>query len=109
MDLREFNPAKIRGARRDNPTDGVSVTLSFTIRDRELLWDAAAVAGLSAAGMCLNDVIDVIGPREDPAIAECIAMLAQPASLPGCELAGFEADLIVPAQDRTQTQVYRAA
>lgn len=98
MDLREFNSAKIQGAvaQRNGQAEKVHITLTFTVQDRELLWDAAAVIGLSAAGMCLSDVIDVIGPREDPAVAECIAMLAQPASMPGCGLEGFEAELTRP-------------
>lgn len=96
MDLREFDHAKIADTasqRNEKSPADVRITLAFTVRDRELLWDAAAVAGLAAPGMSLSDVVDVIGPREDPAIAECIAMLAQPATIAGCELAGFGAEL----------------
>jgi hypothetical protein len=68
----------------------VQVTFAFSIHDREALWDAAAKKGLSAPGMRLVDVIDVIGPREDPSLAECIAMLVPPASMAGCTLDRFD-------------------
>lgn len=73
--------------------DVVQVTLAFSIHDREALWEAAAKKGLAAPGMRLTDVIDVIGPREDPAIAECIAMLAPPATMAGCTLDRFDIEI----------------
>lgn len=102
MDLREFNHAKADRAEIEagaecsgtNPCEDVRVTLAFTVRDREILWDAAAAVGLSAPGASLSDVIDVIGPREDPSVADCIAMLARPAAMPGCELGGYGVDVV---------------
>ena len=76
-----------------DPLEMVQVTLSFSIHDREALWDAAAKKGLAAPGMRLTDVIDVIGPREDPAIAECVAMLAPPSSMAGCTLDRFDIEI----------------
>lgn len=76
----------------DTP-ETVHVTLAFSIHDREALWDAAAKKGLAAPGMRLADVIDVIGPREDPGIAECVAMLAPPSAMPGCTLDRFDIEV----------------
>lgn len=76
-----------------DPLDVVQVTLAFSIHDREALWEAAARKGLAAPGMRLTDVIDVIGPREDPAIAECVAMLAPPSAMAGCTLNRFDIEI----------------
>lgn len=102
MDLRDFNHAETDGvvaerARKDQPQE-VRISLVLSVQDSEALWDAAAIKGLSAPGMRLSDIIDVIGPREDPAIAECVAMLAQPAQMAGCSLERFDIEAIVPAQ-----------
>jgi hypothetical protein len=67
-----------------------TVTLSLTVEDARALWAAAAERALAAPGMTLADVLDTIGPREDPAIAECIAMLTAPAALPGCALDAYD-------------------
>jgi hypothetical protein len=66
------------------------ITVALTARDTDALWNAAALRGMSAAGSRLIDVIDVIGPREDPSILECVAMLAQPGLMPGCDLEDFD-------------------
>jgi hypothetical protein len=78
MDFREFGQG-ISG-------EGYNVTLSLTVEDASALWCAAAERALGAPGMTLADVLDTIGPREDPDIAECIAMLVVPTSLAGCGL-----------------------
>lgn len=66
------------------------VTLTLTVEDAKALWSAAADRALAAPGMTIADVLDTIGPREDPAIAECISMLTAPAAIPGCALEAFE-------------------
>lgn len=92
-----------------------TVTLSLTVEDARALWAAAAERALAAPGMTLADVLDTIGPREDPSIAECIAMLTAPAALPGCALESYdviEADMGMAAAQIIQlpTQpVLRAA
>lgn len=83
-------PAADSGRDFGDTPETVQVTLAFSIHDREALWEAAAKKGLAAPGMRLADVIDVIGPREDPALAECVAMLAPPASMAGCTLDRFD-------------------
>lgn len=74
-----------------------TVSLTLTVDDVRALWSAAADRALAAPGMTLADVLDTIGPREDPAIAECIAMLTAPAALPGCSLQSY--DVVEDAQE----------
>lgn len=74
--------------------------LTIAVADPEALWSAAAERLLCAPGMTLGDALDVIGPREDPAIAECIATLAMPFAMPGCIMDDFSIDSLrgYPAQ-----------
>lgn len=75
-----------------------TVTLTLKVSDAERLWVAAAERALASPGMTLSDVLDTIGPREDPSIADCLAMLTAPAELPGCLLDDFTVrDAPIPA------------
>lgn len=76
----------------DGPQAEYRVTLTLAVRDARRLWAAALDKGLRAPGAVIDDVLDVIGPQEDPAIAECIAMLAAPAQMPGCAVDDFWID-----------------
>lgn len=73
-----------------NTAPGFVVTLTLTVDDARALWSAAADRALAAPGMTIADVLDTLGPREDPAIAECISMLTAPAGLAGCLLDTFD-------------------
>ena len=72
-----------------NTPASFTVTLTLAVEDAQALWAAAADRALASPGMTLSDVLDTIGPREDPSIADCIAMLTAPAAVPGCALDGF--------------------
>lgn len=48
------------------------------------LWQAAALRCLSQADLSQEEVEDLIGPIEDPSIADCLMLLALPERLPGC-------------------------
>lgn len=76
------------------------VNLTIAVSDAQALWAAAAERLLCAPGMTLGGVLDVIGPREDPAIDECIATLAKPFAVPGCIMDDFWIDSLhgCPAQ-----------
>ncbi|MDG2534031.1 hypothetical protein P6144_10265 [Sphingomonas sp. HITSZ_GF] len=67
-----------------------TVSLTLSVADVRALWSAAADRALAAPGMTLADVLDTIGPREDPSIVDCIAMLTSPAAIAGCALESFE-------------------
>ncbi|TGX54196.1 hypothetical protein E5A73_08760 [Sphingomonas gei] len=73
-----------------------TVTLTLNVEDARALWAAAADKALQA-GMTLSDVLDTIGPREDPAIADCIAMLTAPNAIAGCALDEFTVELATSA------------
>lgn len=92
-----------------------TVSLTLSVEDVRALWSAAADRALAAPGMRLADVLDTIGPREDPSIADCIAMLTSPSALPGCTLESYEvvqaeADLAPVQIIQLPTQsIFRAA
>ena len=100
MDLHDYpgagQIAAANGRERNETVEAVRVTFTLSVSDRDALWGAAAAQALAAPGTRLGDVIEVIGPREDPSIADCIAMLTQPAPMPGCELDTFEIEAIAP-------------
>lgn len=48
------------------------------------LWQAAALRCLSQADLSHDEVEDLIGPADDPSIADCLMLLALPERLPGC-------------------------
>jgi hypothetical protein len=60
----------------------LSVTL--TVRDVEHLWRMAAARALELTGLAQSEVEDVIGPCEDPQIADCLGMLLAPRPVAGC-------------------------
>ena len=65
------------------------VTLTLTVEDARALWSAAAARAMQAPGMTLEDVLDTLGPREDPSISDCIAMLTAPSAIAGCALEDY--------------------
>lgn len=65
-----------------------TATLTLTVEDSRALWNAAADKALQA-GMALSDVLDTIGPREDPSLSDCLAMLLVPTTVAGCVLDDF--------------------
>ncbi len=66
-----------------------TVTLTLSVDDMNALWEAAAERALRAPGMTLANVLDTLGPREDPSISDCIAMLTAPAPVAGCTASDF--------------------
>lgn len=48
------------------------------------LWQAAALRCMAQPGICEEDVTEMIGPSDDPSIADCLMVLALPEQLPGC-------------------------
>ncbi|QHL89746.1 hypothetical protein GVO57_01535 [Sphingomonas changnyeongensis] len=91
MDLREFNHSGIaQGASRNGAAElrEIDVTVRLSVNDAGSLWAAAAAKALSA-GMTIDEIAETIGPREDPSVADCIALLCEPAGLPGCAIEDF--------------------
>ena len=92
MNLRDVNNATATKA-------AFTATLTLTVEDACALWTAAAEKALQAPGMTLSDVLDTLGPREDPSIADCIAMLVVPAGVAGCALDDFSVDAAPASAD----------
>lgn len=89
MDPREFDHGA-RGASAGAAVQGrYRLELSISVRDARSLWAAAAAKALAIGLMSMEDVEDTLGPVEDPSITDCLALLAEPAPMPGCSLAGF--------------------
>src|SRR3954468_12261210 len=83
MHLRDFPQASAAAPQ------AFTVTLKLEVEDAGALWSAAAEKALQAPGTTLEDVLDTLGPREDPSIADCLAMLTAPDALAGCALDDF--------------------
>lgn len=67
-------------------TDAVyDMRCQMRVDDAVALWDAAAVKARTYPDMTEETVVEMIGPREDPEILDCLLLLVQP-SLPGCEV-----------------------
>jgi hypothetical protein len=80
----------MRGSDHQASTESFTVTLTLSVADAQLLWAAAAEKAMKIPGITLGDVLDTVGPREDPLVAECIALLAGPNAVAGCTLEDFE-------------------
>ncbi len=74
------------------PQPEFRVSLTLAISDTRALWTAAAARLLAVPGTTLEEVIEVIGPSEDPSPHDCLAALTKPDVLPGCVLADFWID-----------------
>lgn len=71
------------------------VTMTLDVTDARGLWNAALRRGLLAPDATYQDVVDTIGPCEDPAIMDCLTMLAMPADLQGCAIDAFTIDPVL--------------
>tara|TARA_R110000782_G_scaffold268047_4_gene364062 strand:- start:4525 stop:4944 length:420 start_codon:yes stop_codon:yes gene_type:complete len=69
------------------------VVMRLSVEDSVLLWRAAAARAFTCMECTDLDVEDMFGPREDPSVADCLAMLIGPHDLDGCR---FDAFSIVP-------------
>lgn len=88
----KFLQGSVSRTAQSRPRPEYSVTLTLTVTDPQLLWDAASCKLRSVPGMMLDDIVDVIGPREDPAVADCVAALSAPTAMPGCALEDFSVE-----------------
>lgn len=68
------------------------INLTVVVADPQALWAAAAAKLLAMPDMTLSDVLDVIGPREDPSISDCIATMTTPVAVSGCVMEDFWID-----------------
>lgn len=59
------------------------VTIRVAVDDPALLWRRAAAHLLAFAGLDEVALEETIGPREDPAVADCLAVLFGPVTIEG--------------------------
>ncbi|GFE73427.1 hypothetical protein NTCA1_10760 [Novosphingobium sp. TCA1] len=59
-------------------------SLKVRVDSTSQLWQAAALRCMSQSDMSYEDVDELIGPIDDPSIADCLMILALPDRVPGC-------------------------
>ena len=89
--------AYLSAAERDGAEVEYRISVTLSVGNVGRLWAAAAAKALGMPDMTLEDVLDLLGPREDPEIAECLAMLTAPAAVAGCALGDFSVERVAPA------------
>jgi hypothetical protein len=71
-----------------SPAGELQLILTLCVDDAEKLWNAAVQRCAQVAeGLTLDEIVETIGPREDPSIEDCIKMLALSSTLAGCTIA----------------------
>ncbi|KQS02021.1 hypothetical protein ASG11_14550 [Sphingomonas sp. Leaf357] len=53
----------------------VRVLFELTLADMACLWDAAALESATVHAMTEEEIVETLGPRDDPDAAACAAML----------------------------------
>lgn len=97
--------SKVAGAA---PQPEYRISLTLSVSDANALWTAAATRLLAAPGMTRDDVVDVIGPRQDPSILDCLTAIVSPGAVAGCLLDDFWIDGLKGCPPRLETVPVRA-
>ena len=66
------------------------IELSLNVTDAAALWQAAFDKGLSSLAASRDDLVEMIGPAEDPDLGACLTLLTLPSAIPGCALEDFD-------------------
>ena len=66
------------------------IELSLNVTDAAALWRAAFDKGLSSLAASRDDLVEMIGPIEDPDLGACLTLLTLPSAIPGCALEDFD-------------------
>lgn len=83
------------------------VKIALSVRDIGLLWRMAAAHALTISGLEQEDIEEVIGPLDDPSIAECLAMLLVPQPTAGCVMTDFSVEPVTRVTRRKPAKVNR--
>ncbi|TCM39170.1 hypothetical protein EDF59_10650 [Novosphingobium sp. ST904] len=59
-------------------------SLKLRVESTSQLWQAAALRCMSQSDVSYEEVDELIGPIDDPSIADCLMILALPERIPGC-------------------------
>lgn len=96
MDLRDHQIMSAYAQTGVSRGDRYRISIAVDVTNVRALWNAALSRGLMAPDATFEDVVDTIGPCEDPIIADCLAMLAMPIDLHGCAIEEFAIDPALP-------------
>jgi hypothetical protein len=66
--------------------------LKLRVESSAALWGAAAERCMQKYALSADEVVDLIGPVEDPSIEDCLMMLTLPAEIPGCAMLDVSLD-----------------
>lgn len=94
MDPREFSHTSLADRPQGDAQPEYRITMTLAVDDLAALWSAAAAKAMAAPAMRIEDVLDTIGPREAPSVADCIAMLVAPVAVAGCAVDDFWIDCL---------------
>ncbi|MBT0670523.1 hypothetical protein HT136_19330 [Novosphingobium profundi] len=72
-------------------------SLRLKVEQPRLLWQSAARVCLEDPTLSDEDLEDLIGPREDPSIDDCLMILALSQPFPGCSRLDASLDDLAPA------------
>ena len=76
----------------DAPAREFEFRLKLRVECPTALWQAAARHCGSHIDASLDDITELIGPEEDPSIADCLMALALPARIAGCTMTNVSID-----------------
>lgn len=71
------------------PATQFEFRLKLRVENPAALWQAAARrcgSGIDPSFDDIDDIVDLIGPPEDPSIADCLMVLALPDRIAGCTM-----------------------
>lgn len=66
-----------------------NLTLSLCVRDRQQLWRMALARALEYENLDQDDIEEMIGPIEDPQLADCLTLLLMPQHVAGTVITGI--------------------
>jgi len=58
------------------------ITIDVDVDDPGSLWALASSRLIAHPGMTGDDLLETLGPREDPDLASCLTLLIEPGHLP---------------------------
>lgn len=76
---------------RDTGDEGshFDIRICVSVQDAATLWRMAAATAMTSGGLTEADVEDMLGPCEDPNIADCLGLILGPGMLAGCTFEDF--------------------
>lgn len=83
MDVRVGSGADDAAAGHPRTGSEYHITLKLVVEDTGELWNLAAQRCIDWTA---EEIAETIGPREDPSIEDCLAMVTLPTAIAGCRM-----------------------